>query len=82
MQSSTFHDYLRQALRAAGVSKLETMNFSGHSLRRGGSTAAAQHRVPGHWRMHQGRWKSMESADLYVGAVTQDALQLTRSLGL
>ena len=82
MQSSTFHEYLRQALRAAGVSKLETMAFSGHSLRRGGSTVAAQSRMPGHWRMHQGRWKSMASADLYVGAVTQDALQLTRSLGL
>ena len=82
MPSSTFHTYLRAALVAVGLTEKEALEFSGHSLRRGGSTAAAQKRVPGHWRMHQGRWKSMESADLYVGAVTQDAMQLTLSLGL
>ena len=80
--SKAFHRYFRDALVEVGVSQKEVHAYSGHSLRRGGSTAGAQARVPGHWRQHQGRWKSMESADLYVGAVAQDALQLTLSLGL
>ena len=82
MRSKEFHRYFREALVEAGMSPAEAEKRSGHSLRRGGSTAAAEARVPGHWRRQHGRWKSQESADKYVGAVAQHARELTLALGL
>ena len=81
--STVYHDYLRKALQQlVGMSEKEAKQFSGHSLRRGGATAAAMARVPDQLRRVHGRWVSQRSADGYVGPLPQDAMQLTLAIGL
>ena len=83
MYSSIYHKYFRQGLmELAGVSEAEAQLYSGHSMRRGGATAAALGRVPDHLRMSHGRWVSQATADGYIGVLQRDAMQLTLSLGL
>ena len=56
--------------------------YSGHSMRRGGATAAELAQVPARLRMKHGRWVSARTADEYIGDQQDRMLQITRELGL
>ena len=81
--STVYHTYFRKALtEVAGMSAVESKKYAGHSMRRGGATAAAIARVPDQLRRIHGNWVSQRSADGYVGPLPEDAMQVTRSIGL
>lgn len=81
--STVYHRYFRLALtEAAGISPQRALLFSGHSMRRGGATAAALAKIPAHLRMSHGRWVDQRCADSYVGVPQQVALEVTSAIGL
>ena len=83
ISSTTYHKYFRRALRKlVGLSAEEALKYSGHSLRRGGATAAALVQLPTHLRMSHGRWVDQRAADGYIGVPFQTALQVTQKMGL
>jgi len=53
-----------------------------HSMRIGGNSAAAAHGVSEEARKAHGRWKSSEMVQLYTRRREEEALEVTRSLGL
>lgn len=83
LSSQDYHTYSRKALiEVVGMSPQEAELYKGHSLRRGGATAAALARVPAPLRRIQGNWASQKSADGYVGPRPRDAMRVTRAMGL
>ena len=57
-------------------------DFSPHSLRSGGATAAANAKVPDRLFKRHGRWKSENAKDGYVKDSLESRLQVSKSLGL
>ena len=53
-----------------------------HSMRIGGNSAAAAHGVSEEARKAHGRWKSSEMVQLYTRRKEEEALEVTRNLGL
>jgi integrase len=83
ISSTVYHRYFRRALRElAGMSEEEAARYSGHSMRRGGATAAEMAQVPARLRMKHGRWVSARTADEYIGDPRKAVLSVTRELGL
>jgi integrase len=83
ISSSVYHRYFRRALQElAGMSEKAAAQYSGHSMRRGGATAAEMAQVPARLRMKHGRWISARTADEYIGDPRQTVLNVTRELGL
>ena len=81
--STVFHRYFRLALtKVVGLSVAKSRRYSGHSMRRGGATAAVLARVPDQLRMSHGRWVDRRSADGYIGVPAQTALQVTKMINL
>jgi integrase len=81
--STVYHRYFRRALRElAGMSEKSAAQYSGHSMRRGGATAAEMAQVPARLRMKHGRWVSAKTADEYIGDPRRAVLNVTRELGL
>ncbi len=83
ISSSTYHRYFRRALtELCHMTTSQSNDFSGHSMRRGGATAAELAQIPARLRMRHGRWVSVKTADDYIGDPRNEILAVTRGLGL
>ena len=74
-----FSELLKQKLRDLGFPPAE---FSPHSLRSGGATAAAGAGIPDRIFKRHGRWKSENAKDGYVKDTLEKRLSVTKNLGL
>jgi len=74
-----FSELLKQKLKDLG---LPPVDFSPHSLRSGGATAAAGAGVPDRIFKRHGRWKSENAKDGYVKDSLESRLSVTKNLGL
>ena len=72
-------DLFRKKLANLGFSPGE---FGLHSLRAGGTTAAANAKVPDWMFKRHGRWKSENAKDGYVKDDVRSRLEVSKSLGL
>ena len=73
----------RQIMLAAFESiGLSRKLFGTHSLRKGGATAANQHKIPDRLIKKHGRWISDKSKNLYITENLPERLSVSRSLGL
>ena len=61
---------------------LDRKQFSLHSLRSGGATAAANAGVPDRCFKRHGRWRSESAKDGYVQDKLENCLSVSKSLGL
>ena len=77
--SYTRFSELKQKLKDLGFPPVE---FSPHSLRSGGATAAAGAGVPDRIFKRHGRWKSENAKDEYVKDTLEKHLSVTKKLGL
>ena len=57
-------------------------DFSLHSLRSGGATAAANAKMPDQIFKRHGRWRSENANDGYVKDNLESRLEVTRKIGL
>lgn len=74
-----FSELLKQKLRDLGYPPVE---FSPHSLRSGGATAAAAADVPDRVFKRHGRWRSEKAKDGYVKDTLEKRLSVTKNIGL
>ena len=74
-----FSELLKQKLKDLGFPPVE---FSPHSLRSGGATAAAGAGVPDRIFKQHGHWKSENAKDGYVKGTLEKHLSVTKKLGL
>ena len=76
---SNMRELLKKKLEQLGF---PAADFSLHSLRAGGATAAAAAGVPDRVFKKYGRWKSESAKDGYVEDSFHERLSVTKSLGL
>ena len=62
------------------MSESRSFKYSGHSMRRGGATAAAAARISAYQRMIHGRWTDQKSADGYLEISYSVAMEVTGAL--
>ena len=74
-----FSELLKHKLKDLGFPPVE---FSPHSLRSGGATAAAGAGIPDRIFKRHGRWKSENAKDGYVQDTLENRLSVTKNLGL
>jgi len=79
LSRSRLSELLKEKLDKLGY---PSVNFSPHSLRAGGATAAAEAGVPDHIFKRHGRWKSETAKDGYVKDSLEKRLSVSRSIGL
>jgi len=76
---SRMRELLKEKLQQLGFPPTD---FSLHSLRAGGATAAAAAGVPDRMFKRHGRWKSEGAKDGYIEDTLQNRLSVSQSLGL
>jgi hypothetical protein len=79
MKYSCVSELVKAKFAAIG---LDTKSFHLHSLRAGGSTAAANHHVPDRAFQRHGRWRTTSIKNSYLTESLADLLSVTQNLGI
>ena len=77
MSYSRSLELVKQALERAGIDSTE---YGTHSLRSGGTTAAARAHVVERLIQRHGGWKSASSKNCYISDSLEDALSVSRAV--
>ena len=77
MSYSRSLELVKQALERTGIDSTE---YGTHSLRSGGTTAAARAHVAERLFQRHGGWKSASSKNCYISDSLEDALSVSRAV--